>query len=107
MADTYFRVPVGDVSRTAPRRSHHRGLPAAWRGARRKRLRLGGVAGHAGLFSSAADLSVFAQMLLNGGSYNGVRVIADSTVTLFTRRAAGHRALGWDTCDEAPAADSS
>ena len=58
---------------------------------------LGGVAGHAGLFSTAADLSVFAQTLLNGGTYNGVRVFADSTVRLFTRRAAGTRALGWDT----------
>jgi hypothetical protein len=59
---------------------------------------LGGIAGHAGLFSTAADLSVFAQMLLDGGVYKGVRVISDSTVQLFTRRAAGHRALGWDTC---------
>ncbi len=58
---------------------------------------MGGVAGHAGLFSTAADLSVFAQMMLNGGTYDGVRIIADSTVQLFTTRAAGHRALGWDT----------
>lgn len=58
---------------------------------------MGGVAGHAGLFSTAADLSVFAQMMLNGGKYNGVRIIADSTVQIFTTRAAGHRALGWDT----------
>jgi CubicO group peptidase (beta-lactamase class C family) len=59
---------------------------------------LGGVAGHAGLFSTAADLAVFAQMLLNGGEYNGTRILADSTVALFTTRAAGTRALGWDTC---------
>jgi hypothetical protein len=59
---------------------------------------LGGVAGHAGLFSTASDLSIFAQMLLNRGSYNGTRIVADSTVALFTRRAAGTRALGWDTC---------
>jgi serine-type D-Ala-D-Ala carboxypeptidase len=59
---------------------------------------LGGVAGHAGLFSTAADLAVFAQMMLNGGEYGGTRIIADSTVALFTTRAAGTRALGWDTC---------
>jgi CubicO group peptidase (beta-lactamase class C family) len=59
---------------------------------------LGGVAGHAGLFSTASDLSVFAQMMLNGGEYDGTRLIADSTVALFTKRAAGTRALGWDTC---------
>src|SRR5205814_10232267 len=41
---------------------------------------LGGVAGHAGLFSSARDLAVFAQMLLNGGVYNGVRLIQSTTV---------------------------
>ena len=37
-------------------------------------------------------------MMLNGGEYNGTRIIADSTVALFTKRAAGTRALGWDTC---------
>jgi CubicO group peptidase (beta-lactamase class C family) len=60
---------------------------------------LGGVAGHAGLFSTAADLSIFAQMILNGGEYDGVRVISDSTVRLFTKRAAGSRALGWAMAD--------
>ena len=60
---------------------------------------LGGVAGHAGLFSTAKDLAVFAQMMLNGGTYNDVRIVADTTVALFTRRTAGTRALGWDTAD--------
>jgi CubicO group peptidase (beta-lactamase class C family) len=60
---------------------------------------LGGVAGHAGLFSTAADLSVFAQMMLNGGEYNGVQIISKPTVELFTSRAFGHRALGWDTAE--------
>ena len=63
---------------------------------------LGGVAGHAGLFSTASDLALFAQMMLNGGELNGVRVVADSTVALFTARTAsrGTRALGWDTCGQ-------
>jgi serine-type D-Ala-D-Ala carboxypeptidase len=60
---------------------------------------LGGVAGHAGLFSTAADLSVFAQMMLNGGEYNGVQIISKPTVELFTSRSFSHRALGWDTAD--------
>ena len=60
---------------------------------------LGGIAGHAGLFSTAADLSIFAQMMLNGGEYNGVQIISKSTVDLFTSRSFGHRALGWDTAD--------
>jgi hypothetical protein len=59
---------------------------------------LGGVAGHAGLFSTANDLAVFAQMMLDGGVYDSTRIIADSTIALFTKRASGTRALGWDTC---------
>jgi len=59
---------------------------------------LGGVAGHAGLFATASDLAVFAQMMLNGGKYNGVRIVSDTTVARFTARTAGSRALGWDTC---------
>ena len=60
---------------------------------------LGGVAGHSGLFSTATDLAVFSQMLLNGGVYEGVRIVSDSTVRLFTTRAAGSRALGWAMAD--------
>jgi CubicO group peptidase (beta-lactamase class C family) len=57
---------------------------------------LGGVAGHAGMFSTAADLSMFAQMMLNGGEYAGVRIVADSTIRLFTeKRVIRNRALGW------------
>jgi CubicO group peptidase (beta-lactamase class C family) len=60
---------------------------------------IGGVAGHAGLFSSARDLAVFAQMLLNGGEYGGVRIVRPATVARWTspRRARSSRALGWDT----------
>jgi CubicO group peptidase (beta-lactamase class C family) len=60
---------------------------------------LGGVAGHAGLFSTANDLAVFAQTMLNYGAYNGVRIFDSVTVARFTRRIAGTRTLGWDTCD--------
>ena len=60
---------------------------------------LGGVAGHAGLFSSARDLAVFAQMLLNGGQYRGVTLIQPATVARWTARQSAHssRAIGWDT----------
>jgi CubicO group peptidase (beta-lactamase class C family) len=60
---------------------------------------LGGVAGHAGLFSTADDLAVFAQMLLDGGSYNGKRVFKEETVKLMTaprKVPGGLRAYGWD-----------
>jgi len=60
---------------------------------------LGGVAGHAGLFSSARDVAVFCQMMLNGGQYNGVRLIQPTTIARWTARQSNHssRALGWDT----------
>ncbi len=58
---------------------------------------LGGVAGHAGLFGTAADLSIFAQMMLNGGIYNGVRIVSDTTIKRFTASVANNRALGWET----------
>ncbi|SCL29462.1 CubicO group peptidase, beta-lactamase class C family [Micromonospora pallida] len=41
---------------------------------------LGGVAGHAGIFSTAADLAVLCQALLNGGTYRGQRILRDDTV---------------------------
>ena len=60
---------------------------------------MGGVAGHAGLFSTARDLSIFAQMLLNGGSYNGVRIVKPETLARWTapQSRGSSRALGWDT----------
>lgn len=61
--------------------------------------RLGGVAGHAGLFSTADDLAVFVQMLLNGGQVNGRRILDGKTVAEMTRPRqipGGLRALGWD-----------
>ena len=60
---------------------------------------LGGVAGHAGLFSSARDLAVFARMMLGGGSVGGVRLLRPETVARWTRRQGGgsSRVLGWDT----------
>jgi CubicO group peptidase (beta-lactamase class C family) len=44
-----------------------------------------GVAGHAGLFATAWDVAVFAQMLLNGGGYGGFRLCGADTVAEFTR----------------------
>jgi CubicO group peptidase (beta-lactamase class C family) len=99
MTDTHFRPDVSLRGRIAPTELNPpRGYPLRGEVHDENAFALGGVAGHAGLFSTASDLAVFAQMLLNGGSYNGTRIVADSTVKLFTRRSAGTRALGWDTC---------
>lgn len=45
-----------------------------------------GVAGHAGLFSTAKDLAILLQTMLNGGEYNGVRLYSEETVELFTTK---------------------
>ncbi|HUG70396.1 MAG TPA: serine hydrolase domain-containing protein [Pirellulaceae bacterium] len=60
---------------------------------------LDGVAGHAGLFSTAQDLAVFAQMLLNEGEYKGKRILDPKTLSVMTAGYAvssGIRGLGWD-----------
>jgi CubicO group peptidase (beta-lactamase class C family) len=59
---------------------------------------MGGVAGHAGLFSTAQDLAAVMQMLMNGGSYNGTQYISTATIDLFnTRHFSGNRrGLGFD-----------
>ncbi len=71
---------------------------------------LGGVAPHAGLFSTGPDLARFAQAMLSGGVLDGRRILNGATVTRFTTRVGGDagvpessRALGWDT----PSAPSS
>lgn len=58
-----------------------------------------GIAGHAGLFSTARDLARYAQMVLNGGELDGVRVLKPETVELMTQPqpvSSGIRSLGWD-----------
>lgn len=62
---------------------------------------MGGVAGHAGLFTTAADLARFSRMLLKGGELDGVRVLSPESVKLMTsvqtpEVIAGRRALGFD-----------
>ncbi len=79
--DTYFRKQTirGDV--------HDEGAAM-----------FGGVAGHAGLFSNAYDLSLLYQMLLNKGTFNGVRYLRPETVQLFSayNSKISRRGLGFD-----------
>jgi uncharacterized protein YbbC (DUF1343 family)/CubicO group peptidase (beta-lactamase class C family) len=63
--------------------------------------RMNGVAGHAGLFSTADDLAIYCQMILNGGAYRGARILSPLTVAEMTRprvvsTSGGTRGLGWD-----------
>lgn len=62
-------------------------------------FRLGGVAGHAGLFSTAEDLARFAQMLLNDGVLGETRILKPETCALMRSSqqvSSGVRTLGWD-----------
>ncbi len=63
--------------------------------------RMGGVAGHAGLFSTADDLALFAQLILNRGTYGNVRIFSPLTVKKMTTVQSPpgkrvRRGLGWD-----------
>jgi len=101
MYDTMFTPPSKLRSRIAPTEID------PWRGRLiqgevhdENAFAMGGVAPHAGLFSTAGDLARFAQMLLNGGTLAGHRIVSRETVDLFTRRAGipgSDRGLGWDT----------
>lgn len=60
---------------------------------------MGGIAGHAGLFSTAQDLARYAQMILNAGELHGVRVLKPETVQLMATPVEVHngtRTFGWD-----------
>ena len=102
MTDTHYRPDASLRGRIAPTEiTPPRGYPLRGEVHDENAYALGGVAGHAGLFSTVSDLSIFAQMMLNGGTYEGTRIISDTTVQLFTHRGSvvkSSRALGWDTC---------
>lgn len=101
MRDTRFNPPESFRPRVAPTEVQ------AFRGGQvwgvvhdENAWSLGGVAGHAGLFSSARDLAIFATMMLNGGEYGGVRILRPETIARWTQRqnpGSSSRALGWDT----------
>ncbi|OLE52447.1 MAG: hypothetical protein AUG51_17790 [Acidobacteria bacterium 13_1_20CM_3_53_8] len=117
MHDTGFKPPTSLRARIAPTErlrgamSYLGGSGAQTNGAGERILRgevhdptsfrMGGVAGHAGLFSTADDLAIFCQMILNGGEYGGVRILSPMTVAAMTRPRAvsddgSARGLGWD-----------
>lgn len=101
MKDSLYRPPAALLDRIAPTEND------PWRGRvvrgevhDENAFALGGVAPHAGLFGTAPDLAHLAQMLLDGGSFRGRRLVSRATVELFTGRAGvpgSSRALGWDT----------
>ncbi len=102
LRETMFRPPRRLVPRIAPT-GIWRGHPVAGVVNDQNAARLGGVAGHAGLFGTAADLARFAQFMLREGAVpGGPRLLKAETVRAFTgvavpaRRGAGARTLGWE-----------
>jgi len=103
MKDSMFVPPSSLIPRIAPTERWPVKTGAPLRGVVHDPTarNMGGVAGHAGLFSTAADLSRFAQMMLNGGELNGVRLFSPLTVAKFTEPQSPPdqailRGLGWD-----------
>lgn len=99
MAETAF-LPQSDSAIIAPTASHNSILKAGTVQDMNAR-HFGGVAGHAGLFSTASDLNRFATMILNRGTYNGMqifkeRVITQMTSPYFYNKGKIIRGLGWD-----------
>jgi uncharacterized protein YbbC (DUF1343 family)/CubicO group peptidase (beta-lactamase class C family) len=100
MKDTGFNPPPARRGRIAPTEVEQ-GRPLRGVVHDPRARRLGGVAGHAGLFTTAADVARFARMMLQGGSLDGVRLFGPGTVRLMTSvqtpdRMAARRGLGWD-----------
>src|SRR6185436_3848857 len=100
MRDTGFNPPKEKLSRIAPTEVED-GVPVRGVVHDPRSRRMGGVAGHAGLFFTAADLARYARMLLNLGELDGVRIFKSETVTLMTSvqtppSVTSRRGLGWD-----------
>ncbi len=85
MKETQFRPLSSLRSRIAPT-EQYKGMSAPLRGIVHDETTrfMGGVAGHAGLFTTAADLLRFAEMILNRGQGNGARLFSPLTITKFT-----------------------
>ena len=111
MHDTRFRPPRAWTPRIAPTiwtglqlfkspRRHARRMLRAEASLQNVEM-LAGVAGHAGLFSTASDLAIFCQMILDGGQRAGRRILAPLSVAAMTRdqaqlASAEQRGFGWD-----------
>lgn len=98
MTDTGFRPSGRQRERAAPANQRN-GQWIAGEVHDPRAFQLGGVAGHAGLFSTADDLAVYATMLLRGGEFKGQRILSPLAVrTMTTPRPVpgGLRAYGWD-----------
>ena len=102
MKETTFLPPASWIPRIAPTERPDKNSPPLRGVVHDPTARfMGGVAGHAGLFSTADDLARFAQMMIDSGELDGVRVFNPLTVAKFTEPQTPPdqpvlRGLGWD-----------
>lgn len=101
MRDSGYLPPKEKLGRIAPTEVENGNPP--WRGVVHDPTarKMGGVAGHAGLFTTASDLARYARMLVNLGELDGVRIFKPETVKLMTSvqtppGISVRRGLGWD-----------
>jgi CubicO group peptidase (beta-lactamase class C family) len=101
MTDTQFQPSISLRPRIAPTQTDDARGGLLWGTVHDENAwAMGGVAGHAGLFSTARDLALFSMMILNGGEgVNGVRLAKPATIARWTSRQGreSSRTLGWDS----------
>ncbi|OGP72687.1 MAG: serine hydrolase [Deltaproteobacteria bacterium RBG_13_58_19] len=100
LKDTSFKPPQDRQARTAPC-DRFNGVLRCGQVQDPTAFRMGGVAGHAGVFSTADDLAVFARMLMDGGVSRGQRLLSPGAITAMTKSqgvpgSSTRRGLGWD-----------
>jgi CubicO group peptidase (beta-lactamase class C family) len=99
MSQTMFSPPRAVFRRTAPSNLWH-GASISGQVNDQNAARLGGVSGHAGLFSTGHDIARYAQLYLKDGQLSANQhLFLPATVQRFTRRSAKNRALGWESRD--------
>ena len=101
MHTTFFNPPKEKINRIVPTEINENNSLIKGYVHDENAYKLGGVAGHAGLFSTTNDLATFSQMMLNGGIYRWKRIFTPETVRLFTSRSnvieGSSRCYGWDS----------
>jgi CubicO group peptidase (beta-lactamase class C family) len=95
MSDTRFNPPASWQERIAATEIVEEGLLRGTVHDPLARL-MGGISGNAGLFSTAADLSVYCRMLLNHGSWKGRQILSPAAVRMMTTAQSHGRAYGFD-----------
>jgi uncharacterized protein YbbC (DUF1343 family)/CubicO group peptidase (beta-lactamase class C family) len=94
MKDTGFKPDASRLARVAPT-TFLNGKPLQGEVHDPTAYKMGGVSGHAGLFSTAEDIAVFSRMILNGGVANGSQILQSSSIAAMATRQQAVNGNGW------------